>query len=145
MLDPLRKLPVGQAPKIEQTTKRIQVRGFVSSSGSIVPRLAQNPLDGDAVSSSHGDTGIFESDGLKQLQITDRPEIRKGKPEIFVSFAWGDDSSEDAHQRTEVVNRLCDTLGQHGWNILRDSNVLRPGDLISGFMKRIGFCSDYHF
>ena len=25
-----------------------------------------------------------------------------------------------------------------GWNILRDSDVLRPGDLISGFMKRIG-------
>ena len=25
-----------------------------------------------------------------------------------------------------------------GWNILRDKNDMRPGDLISGFMKRIG-------
>ena len=36
------------------------------------------------------------------------------------------------------ADRLCETLGQHGWNILRDSNVLRSGGLISGFMKRIG-------
>ena len=28
--------------------------------------------------------------------------------------------------------------GSIGWNILRDSNVLRYGELISGFMKRIG-------
>jgi hypothetical protein len=36
------------------------------------------------------------------------------------------------------TERLCESLGQHGWHILRDSNVLRSGDLISGFMKRIG-------
>jgi hypothetical protein len=59
-------------------------------------------------------------------------------PEIFVSFAWGDNSSEQPRQRTEVVNRLCETLKKDGWTILRDSNVLRSGDLISGFMKRIG-------
>jgi internalin A len=52
-----------------------------------------------------------------------------------VSFAWGDDSSEDARKRTEIVDRLCETLGQHGWHILRDR---RSGDLISGFMKRSG-------
>ena len=42
-------------------------------------------------------------------------------------------------QRTEVVDRLCETLMKDGWNIIRDSGVLRSGDLISGFMKRIGF------
>jgi internalin A len=57
---------------------------------------------------------------------------------VFVSFVWGDDSSEEARRRTEVVDRLCETLRLHGWNILRDSNVLRSGDLISGFVKRIG-------
>jgi internalin A len=36
------------------------------------------------------------------------------------------------------IDRLCETLRQNGWNILRDSEVLRPGELISGFMKRIG-------
>jgi|ERR1700722_8481550 len=105
LLEELRELPFGQAPKIEQT-KRIR-----------------------------GD----KSAGLSQLQITDQPEIPpEGRPAIFVSFAWGNDSSQEARQRTEVVDRLCESLGQHGWNILRDSNVLRPADLISGFMKRIG-------
>jgi internalin A len=37
-----------------------------------------------------------------------------------------------------VVDRLCETLGQDGWNVLRDSTVLHAGELISGFMKRIG-------
>ena len=60
--------------------------------------------------------------GLNQLQITARPDIpHKGRPEIFVSFAWGDASSEDARKRTEVVDRLCETLDKDGWNILRDA------------------------
>lgn len=78
-------------------------------------------LSGDA--SSHG---AADNAGLSQLQITDWPELPpKNIPEIFVSFAWGDDSSEDERQRTEVVDRLRETLRQDGWNILRDSNVLR--------------------
>jgi hypothetical protein len=138
LLDPLRKLPIGQAPKIEQT-KRIRVQAFVSSSASVVPRLVQNPLSGDAVSSSHGDTDIGDkSDGLSQLQITARPELPPKQPEIFVSYAWGDDSSDGAHQRTEVVDRLCERLERDGWNILRDKTDMRSGELISGFMKRIG-------
>jgi internalin A len=73
------------------------------------------------------------------MEIPSKPKLPpKNTPEIFVSFAWGDDSSQAARQRTEVVDRLCETLGQHGWNILRDSEVLRSGQLISGFMKRIG-------
>jgi hypothetical protein len=64
--------------------------------------------------------------------------LNKSTPEIFVSYAWGDDSSEDARKRTEVVDRLCERLRQDGWNILRDKTAIRYGDLISGFMKRIG-------
>jgi internalin A len=98
--------------------------------------LAQNPISGDA---SHGVVDKPENAGLNQLQISSRSELSaKGPAKIFVSFAWGDDSSEDARKRTELIDRLCDTLGQHGWHILRDSNVLRSGELISGFMKRIG-------
>jgi hypothetical protein len=37
-----------------------------------------------------------------------------------------------------VVDRLCQRLAQEGWNVLRDNKVMRPGELISGFMKRIG-------
>jgi internalin A len=55
-----------------------------------------------------------------------------------VSYAWGDDSPEQARQRIEVVERLCQRLTQEGWNVLRDNGVMRPGELISGFVKRTG-------
>ena len=120
------------------TNKRRRDSGFISSSASVAPRLAHSSLSDDAVS-SHGAADKAENTDLSQLQITDRPELPpKTSPKFFVSYAWGDDSSDDARQRTEVVDRLCETLGQHGWHILRDSTVLHPGELISGFMKRIG-------
>src|SRR5690349_5903289 len=59
-------------------------------------------------------------------------------PEIFVSYAWGDDSSAAAEKRTEIVDRLCETREKDGWHIIRDKTDMRPGDLISRFMKRIG-------
>jgi hypothetical protein len=123
LLEALRKLPVGQAPMIEQT-KRIRAHGEILITGSAEPRYVQDPHGGNAVSSSQ-DANKADHAGLSQLQITARPELpAKGTPEIFVSYAWGNDSSDDAHQRTEVVDQLCETLGQHGWHILRDSNVV---------------------
>jgi len=77
--------------------------------------------------------------GLKDLEISARPELpAKIQTEVYVSYAWGDDSSEQARRRSEVVDRLCQRLAQEGWSVLRDNNVMRPGELISGFMKRIG-------
>jgi hypothetical protein len=70
------------------------------------------------------------------MKIPSKPELPpKSIPEIFVSFGWGDDSSEDAWKRTETppVRRSGMMAG-----ISRDGKVLRPGDLISGVMKRIG-------
>jgi internalin A len=84
--------------------------------------------------------GAAENASLDKLQIPVRPELPpKGKPDIFISYAWGDDSSETARKRAEVVDRLCETLAKDGWNIIRDKNAMRSGDLISGFMNRIGF------
>jgi internalin A len=102
VLDPLRKLPIGQPPEIKQI-KTFRAQGKILFTGSAMPRYVQTPLSDDAISSSHV---------LDQLQVTARPEItHKGTPEIFVSYAWGDDSSDDARKRTEVVDRLCETLG----------------------------------
>jgi internalin A len=77
---------------------------------------------------------------LEQLEIPAWPALppAPGKPEVFVSYAWGDDSSQQARERTDVVDRLCQRLTQEGWNVLCDNTVMRPGELISGFMKRIG-------
>jgi internalin A len=97
LLEALRKLPGGQAPRIQQT-KRISARGFISVTGLAVPRLVQRPLSEGGVSSPYG-TGD-KTDGLSQLQITAKPELPiSGTPKIFVSHAWGDDSSEIARQR----------------------------------------------
>jgi internalin A len=60
---------------------------------------------------------------------------------VFVSYAWGDTSanaSEEDRQRQEVVERLCHTLQKERWQVVRDKTALRPGELISGFMERIG-------
>jgi internalin A len=139
VLDPLRKLPVGQAPKTEQT-KRFPVHACVSSFASDLARLVQNPLSGDAVSSSHGERRNWRqsrwSEPTRNYSAT--RDFSQGQTGNFVSYAWGEDSSEEARKRTEVVDRLCEALRKDGWNILRDSDAMRTGDLISGFMKRIG-------
>jgi internalin A len=117
VLDSIRRLPVGQPPKI----KRIHNAKVVINANAGVSSYA-----------------TVEA-GAGSMEIPSKPELPpKSTLEIFVSYAWGDDSSEDARKRTEVVDRLCETLGQDGWNILSDKTAMRYGDLISGFMKRIG-------
>jgi hypothetical protein len=61
----------------------------------------------------------------------------KGEPEIFVSYAWGDDSSEVGRQRGEVVERMCEMLERNGWKVVRDKTALQYGELISTFMKTL--------
>jgi internalin A len=120
LLRRLQTFPVGQPPEIK------------------LIRNAKVAINAVATISSHA-TVASNTGRLNSLEIPVRHELPpKGTPEIFVSYAWGDDSSEDARKRTEIVDRLCETLGQRGWHVFRDSNVLRSGELISGFMKRIG-------
>jgi hypothetical protein len=45
-------------------------------------------------------------------------------------------------KRAKVVDGLCETHERDTRNVLRDRDVLRSGDLISDFMKRIGI-ADY--
>jgi len=76
--------------------------------------------------------------GASRLEIPSHPELpNKRTPELFISYAWGDDSSEDAWKHTGVVDRLCETLRKDSWNIIRDKNAMRSGDLISDFVKLI--------
>ena len=91
LLRTLQTLPVGQPPEI----KRIHNAKASHQAGASV--------------SSHGTVET----GASSMEIPSKPELPpKSTPEIFVSYAWGDDSSEDARKRTEVVDRLCETLGQ---------------------------------
>jgi internalin A len=117
LVQTLQTLLVGRPPEIKRT------------------RNATIPINAEAGISSYATVEMSAG----SLEIPSKPELPpKTIPEIFVSYAWGDNSSQEARQRTEVVDRLCESLGQDGWHILRDSKELRSGDLISGFMKRIG-------
>lgn len=63
-------------------------------------------------------------------------KVRKGK--IFVSYAWGDQSSKAARERDDIVEKLCLEAEAKGIVINRDKRVLRPGDSISFFMRKLG-------
>jgi internalin A len=112
----LQSLPVGQRPEIERT------------------------VNAKPVASSHRteESRSDASTGLEGLEISSRSHLPdRGSPPVYVSYAHGDDSSEEAQQRTAVVDRLCQTFDKGDWHIVRDSNIQSPGMLISGFMKQI--------
>jgi internalin A len=120
LLRSLQSMPVGQPPEI----KRIHNA-----------KVAINAMVGVL---SYGTVELGAS-RLDNLEIPVHPDLpNKNTPEVFVSYARGDDSSDDARKRTEAVDRLCEALDKDAWHILRDKTEIRPGDLISGFMKRIG-------
>jgi len=55
----------------------------------------------------------------------------------FVSYAWDDDSPDGAKREAEV-DRLCGDAQARGIAIQRDKSVLRTGDSILAFMRRMG-------
>jgi internalin A len=114
LLEALRKLPVGQTPEIKHIIKG---KDAIPSRPTVEPGTSR--LENLEISIFHEPSG-------------------RGTSAIFVSYAWGDDSSEDAPRRKQIVDRLCETFDKEGWAIIRDKTDMRPGDLISGFMKRIG-------
>ena len=62
---------------------------------------------------------------------------RMATPEIYVSYAWGEDSTESGRKREEIVNRLCATVEGSGRVIGRDKDRLRGGDSIERFAQEI--------
>ncbi len=58
------------------------------------------------------------------------------EPQVFVSYAWGDETPE-GQRRGKLVDDLCERLGQQGVVVRRDCDEIRPGELISEFMERL--------
>ena len=74
--------------------------------------------------------------------VADRPPGHFGTvagagTEYFVSYAW-DDDSPDGVKREAEVDRLCADAQANGIVIQRDKSVLRNGDSIVAFMRRMG-------
>ena len=61
----------------------------------------------------------------------------ESKPEIFFSYAWGD-QNETGSSREKIVNDLYDALVAAGFTVIRDKNDLRYKGLISDLTQRIG-------
>jgi internalin A len=56
----------------------------------------------------------------------------------FVSYAWRDDTSPAGLMREQQVDQACEAACGRGITILRDKDVLHPGDSIERFMRDIG-------
>ena len=64
--------------------------------------------------------------------------FHKPSREVFISYAWGDDSPE-GKERQQFVDGLVDALRKHSEpiSVRIDRDEMRPGDLISAFMDRL--------
>ena len=58
-------------------------------------------------------------------------------PEVYVSYAWGEDSTKSGRRREEIVDRLCEALKESGRVIGRDKDRMRSGDSIERFAGEI--------
>lgn len=58
-------------------------------------------------------------------------------PEVYVSYAWGEDSSEAGQEREEIVDRLCEAVKATGRFIGRDKDRMSAGDSIERFAEEI--------
>lgn len=58
--------------------------------------------------------------------------------QVYISFAWGEETTPEGRLRTEAIDKLEQRLEAWGYKLLVDRNQLRSGDLISDFMKQIG-------
>lgn len=68
-------------------------------------------------------------------------EVRSGAlspgRKYYVSYAWGDESPE-GQKRDQAVEELCKAGHERNTIILRDKEVMRPGDRISSFTRELG-------
>ena len=58
--------------------------------------------------------------------------------QVFVSYAWGEDTTREGRHHEQEVEQLCRRVEGWGYEIIRDKERLRSGDLISEFMKLAG-------
>jgi internalin A len=73
--------------------------------------------------------------GVQMLVVAPRSPLPPGgKKQVFISYAWGD-SGPQGRERAEVVDRLCSQVRGWGYELVRDQDHLRWGELISDFMK----------
>ncbi len=77
--------------------------------------------------------------GVETLHMSARaPLPGTAKKRVFLSYAWGDDKSPQGKERAEIAERLCVQVRDWGYDLVRDKDHMRWGELISDFIKMIG-------
>jgi internalin A len=72
-----------------------------------------------------------------EIDISPQPLTASEKPrEVFISYAWGDETPE-GKRRGEVVDALYSALEKDGFAPVRDRDQIRPGELISAFIRQL--------
>ena len=58
--------------------------------------------------------------------------------QIYISYAWKDNKTDQGRQREALVDKICDALLAQRYNLIRDRNHLTLGQSIENFMREIG-------
>ncbi len=98
--------------------------------GYIKGPLAQSPGDRELISRI---VEASKSPGVLFEPLSIAPET----PDAYVSYAWGDDASEEGLHREQIVDLLCDTITSSGRKVGRDKDRMRSGDSIERFALEI--------
>jgi tetratricopeptide (TPR) repeat protein len=75
---------------------------------------------------------IYRS-GPTNIKLMDTKETL----DVYVSYAWGEDTTLVGRQREEIVDRLCEVIKRTGRKIGRDKERLQGGDSIERFAHEI--------
>ena len=123
---------------------RIQARG--SRASELVAEIEKTLLDEQRKLGLSADKQVQEARPPKhqdhhaelqppQLDFTPEPRAERS---YYISYAWEDDRSEAGKTRARIVDQFCERAHkEHGVIVQRDKDVMRLGDRISTFMKRI--------
>ncbi|HBJ35986.1 MAG TPA: hypothetical protein DDZ51_14810 [Planctomycetaceae bacterium] len=56
---------------------------------------------------------------------------------VYVSYAWGDEATEEGIEREKLVDLLCTSMDARGIHVGRDKDDIAPGDSIERFATKI--------
>jgi internalin A len=75
--------------------------------------------------------------GLDSLRISEQPTLPKsGQTEVFISYAWGDDT-EEGQERKAIVDIVHEKLKSWNYKVIIDKCEVRYGERFSDFMKQV--------
>jgi internalin A len=134
---------IGEQPEQLLTLAGVTVAqsALAGAIGGLVLDPDQRPVAAGAFASFFADRDDSSSlvRGGESLAIDIAPlPLSEGDkpPEVFISYAWGDDSAA-GKVRAQAVDRLYAALGGDGFFPVRDREQIRAGDRISAFLRRL--------